>query len=365
MPGIYCFAPPHLGWLNAQLTKNCGLLPWLFHKNYGFDAVMVTDKGGDFPALNNYVKGLKVHVLKNAEFDTYFDYLDATADKIDVFVLHSPHVIYMPLVERYKELNPAGKVYLELDMNGTWLDGLPLDMPHLKHLLDMCDVIGASCRPIQKAVAEKWHVNVEFLPNGFYNFGNVPMATDFSQKENIILTVGRLGTAQKATEVLVAAFSEITDLLPDWRLELIGSVEPRFAAEYEEVMAEHPDIKSRIIFTGAINDKSELMRHYKRAKIFALTSTFEGAPNVLSEALIAGCYTITSAIDAAEDITANGNCGATFPVNDVDALAQVLYDVCRDEERLKRGSLYASFYGRKYYDYRKIAARLKYLLFGA
>ena len=32
---IYCFAPNY-GWDNQQLVKNCGALPLVFHKKYGF-----------------------------------------------------------------------------------------------------------------------------------------------------------------------------------------------------------------------------------------------------------------------------------------------------------------------------------------
>lgn len=56
--------------------------------------------------------------------------------------------------------------------------------------------------------------------------------------------------------------------------------------------------------------------------IFALTSDIEGGtPNVAAEAFFGGCYIITSAIDAAEDMTMGGHYGDIYPIGDIDALA--------------------------------------------
>ena len=41
--GVYTL-PPYAGWTNQQLTKNCGIVPYLLMKRYGFHAVMAGAK---------------------------------------------------------------------------------------------------------------------------------------------------------------------------------------------------------------------------------------------------------------------------------------------------------------------------------
>ena len=363
MPGIYCFAN-QFGWNNQQLTKNCGVLPYIFYKNFGFHAVMVTGHPGEFPALDTYVRGMRMDILPSPSDAAHIQYIEEHAADIDVFVMHSPFPMYLPLLKRYKELRPDGKIYLELDANSLWMDNMPCDVPSFRHMLGMCDVIGASCRRIQRYLMAKWHVDIDFLPNGFYNFAGMNLAVDFAAKENIILTVGRIGTRQKQNEVLLEAFAMVADKIPDWRVELVGNIDPTFHGYIEQYFVTHPELKNRVLFRGAIQDKAKLMNLYKKAKIFALTSELEGgAPNVAAEALYGGCYMITSGIDAADDMIDEGRCGDVFPLYDARALSAILTRVCNDPSRLAEGGQRALVYGHKYFDFEKIAARLHYLLY--
>ena len=120
-----------------------------------------------------------------------------------------------------------------------------------------------------------------------------------------------------------------------------------------------------MIFAGLIEDKSKLIDEYKRAKIFCLASNFEGGtPNVAAEALFSGDFTICSSIDAAGDMTDDGNCGKIFPIGDVDALAKIFREVCRNDKLLLSGGHRAFDYAREQFDMNKIVARLNYLLYG-
>ena len=83
MPGIYALAPG--GWNDQQITKNCGLLPWLFHKKYGWEAVMVGVRTAEtYPSLR-YVPGLRMDFLADDRVATADAYLDAHAADIDAW----------------------------------------------------------------------------------------------------------------------------------------------------------------------------------------------------------------------------------------------------------------------------------------
>ena len=167
-PGMYCFA--RAGWNNQQVTKNCGVLPFLFHQMYGWRAVMAGPRiEADYPGLA-YVPGLEMDFLADARTESALAYLEAHQMDIDVLVFHGVFPNYIPLAARYKELRPDGKIYLELDANAFYEDQLEWTKPEAMAFLQSCDVIGASCHAMQRHIGQKWPVVVEYLPNGFYDF---------------------------------------------------------------------------------------------------------------------------------------------------------------------------------------------------
>ena len=94
-PGMYCFA--RAGWNNQQVTKNCGVLPFLFHQMYGWRAVMAGPRiEADYPGLA-YVPGLEMDFLADARTESALAYLEAHQMDIDVLVFHGVFPNYIPL----------------------------------------------------------------------------------------------------------------------------------------------------------------------------------------------------------------------------------------------------------------------------
>lgn len=356
------------GWSNQQLLKDIGIIPYLLHKNYGFRAVMVGDGKFDpekYSYLEKYVRGLEMDFMPENTLQARLEYVNTHATEMDLLILYGARPEYMAVVDLYKKIRPDGKVYLASDMHSGWACNIPQTHPAYKKLFQSCDVVATSCRATQKFLAAKWRVPVELIRNGWYNFPQVSFANLFEQKENIILTVGRIGTDQKRNEDLLAAFAKVAAELPDWSLRLVGNIDNKFKPYMEKFFETHPELKERVTFTGHIDDKVELANEYKRAKIFCMTSTFEGGtPNVTAEALFAGDFMIFSAVDSADEATDDNKCGRVFPIGNVDALANIFREVCKDNELLLAGGKHAVEYARRQFDAEHIVARLHYLLYG-
>lgn len=141
---------------------------------------------------------------------------------------------------------------------------------------------------------------MKYLPNGFFN----DMADDSNiDKEKIILTVGRLGTYQKNTELLVDTFFELDkSLIYDWRLFLVGPVAPEFKKWLQNRILDSKFYKERIVLTDNIVDKSLLYKIYSKSRIFVLPSRFESWGLVILEAMYFENYPIlTNCCDAYDD----------------------------------------------------------------
>ena len=222
-------------------------------------------------------------------------------ENTDVLLLIGYYDFNLLMIEKYKSINPKGKVYLKLDLNIHWLRRIVLGQKNTD-LLNQCTLISVECKNLKKTLYENWPVKIKYIPNGYYNTG-ITKNIEFKEKENTIITVGRLGTYEKATEVLLEAFKLAAPNLTNWKLKLIGSIEPYFQSYIDNFIENNPQLKDQIIFTGRINDRKLIEEEYKKAKIFCLTSRCEGFPNVFGEAANKGCYIISSDIDPAWDIT--------------------------------------------------------------
>jgi len=360
---VYTLASQCGHWNNTQLLKECGLVPFMLHKNFGYKAVMVGENTGDYPYLE-HLPGLEMDFISNSNgdidvlIDNQINYVNQNFQKMDVLIMRGLYTATCRILQTYKRKRWDGKAYLYLDANTGWIDKIPWALPQIFHTLNACDVISTSCCKMANYLSKKWpYFIIEHIPNGFY--GKVWEGD--CQKEDIILTVGRIGTKQKANDVLLRAFAIVADKLPNWKLRLAGPVKNGFADSFFD---EFPHLKERVGFLGNITDKEKLYREYAKAKIFALTSIIEGgAPNVTAEALFHGCYTITSDIDAANDITDNENCGRIFPIGDFKALARIFLEVCSDKELLQNAPQKSVQFAKNHYDWDLIINRINYLLF--
>lgn len=111
---------------------------------------------------------------------------------------------------------------------------------------------------------------------------------EFVADENkLILAVGTK-FKQKGFDLLLEAFSSISDPYSEWRLAIVGIDKERDSKDYEALrhIAQNFDITDRVIFAGKVGNIDDW---YERADIFVLSSRYEGFPNVLIEAMASGC----------------------------------------------------------------------------
>ena len=173
-----------------------------------------------------------------------------------------------------------------------------------------------------------------YLPNGYDNeiIDKIKVKT-LEEKENIILTVGRLGTEAKNTELLLETLKEID--LKDWKVYLVGSIDKRFINYKENFFKENPHLVDKIIFTGEIKDREELYKYYNRTKVFVLPSRWESFGIVMVEAMAFGDYVITSNTCAAKDITNNNEVGKIIEIDSKKELKDEIIKTISGEIDLK------------------------------
>ncbi len=356
-------------WGNVELMKDKGLAGYMLAKETGAHAVMFFGAAGQAYPYADMLEGLELLCTDAApgEAEVYYEHLQAHYREMDVLVLHGMYQQTAEYLDAYRRLRPDGSVFCGLDMNSYWMGNINWDAPIVKRFAAQCNVVATSCRPLRDVLNRNPSVpfSCRWLPNGFYDSTGEKVVADADVKENVILTVGRIGTAQKNNEEMLLGFALASGRLPGWQLRLVGTVDESFKPFIKEFFEKFPDLEKRVVFTGPIAGKAALYGEYARAKIFALTSQMEGGtPNVYAEALVHGCMFVTSDIDAAEDITDCGALGEIYPLQDVNALAAALVRTAKrgTPEKLRGHIEKATAYARKYYDWTRNAAKLAHML---
>ncbi len=315
---------------NFHLVKDVGQLPYFMYKTEGYDAQLISYRNNkEYTFLNKEVKGLKLIFIPDIGRFFYFElgilsYLWSFSKSIDVlnlFHFKKDHLLYLLL---YKILNPKGKAYIKLDMDILFfkdynaflysnyriknylLKGITKWMFKLTYIFS---VETEEARTYLLKVYPELEQKLICIPNGVDNLylDEEIKLRSWEEKENIIITVGRIGTLQKNTELFLEALKEVE--LNNWKVYILGPVEDDFQNFINQYFLKHPQLKNRIMFTGNISDRKELFEWYNRAKIFCLTSRFEGFPITFPEALFFGNYIISTPVSSALQITNNNLVG--------------------------------------------------------
>lgn len=321
---------------NVHLMKDVGQIPYCLKENFGYHAYIATYENGEYPYLLNEVENLELQFVRKSRLGPIFDgirYLYKNRKNIDVLNLYHLNlssffwIVFFNIVRKKNAI-----VYLKLDANHLEIDKMRQKSikAWIKHItIRNADIVSAESNIIRDTLQQYCKSEILYIPNGYL------MASESSEppvkKENIILTVGRLGTYEKATEVLVDAFIQ-SNIAPEWQLALVGPMTDEFRVWLDNIYAEYPDLSKSILMPGSINDKKTLQGWYQKAKAFVLPSRYESFGIVLVEAMLNGCFVITSdTVLAARDLIQNDAMGRIVKVDSEQQLGQALHGIAQME----------------------------------
>lgn len=167
------------------------------------------------------------------------------------------------------------------------------------------------------------------IPNGIF-FPMTATPLEYGMREKIICATGRV-VPVKRYDVLIRAFGQIADQIPDYQVHIYGVGDEQ---ERLEGLANELKIGDRVRFWGLCDRISDVLC---RNRIFVLTSESEGMPNGLIEAMACGCACIASDCDfGPSELIREGENGVLFPVGDVDRLASALLEMATDRGKAER-----------------------------
>lgn len=322
-----CHATP---WKNFELAKDCGIVPYLLMKNHGCETFMVCGKGNDYPYLE-LMQGFSVVLLQDNTIESKVKYLHENGDSLNAVLFYGVTSDNIQMVETIKRVNPKCVLGCALDMNADFADSIPFYEQPFYDFFNSMDLMWQSDMKMTEFLNAKWYWDVICERNGYYNLqlgtSDVEYYT-FEKRENTFLYVGRINNEIKNVGMLVSAFANIAEAVPDWNLKIVGPVEESFYEYMDFFFGYYPELADRVEFTGNIEDRIELHNEYEKAKIFCSASRMEGGvPNAMVEAICTGCVIATTKISAYQDATGNNEYGRCVELDDEKGFSDMLLEL--------------------------------------
>ena len=331
------------GLRSVHLHKDVGQVPYQLYRNFGFDAAIATFRNEScYAYIDDDLSGLKLIFIR---FSLYW-FLLRNARGIDALMLFhiSSRTIYRAVL--YKMLNPNGCLYVKADLASdrivypTWGSKNPLTVLKRKLLygwfLEKADIVSFETLRSYEGAGEIPDDKKMLVPNGFDPDFPTDLGIrnkDFSEKENLILLVGRHGDPAKNSEFMLEVLSRLGDPR-GWRICFIGSLTEDFQRKKEQFLRNNPQFSGYVTFTGNIEDKRELFEYYNRSKILCLTSRSESWGMVCVEALCFGNTLVMTRVNSSDDLTGNGMAGMVIEQGNHAAFAEALRTLMNDDQIL-------------------------------
>lgn len=166
---------------------------------------------------------------------------------------------------------------------------------------------------------------IRMIPNWPPRAGAEPERVPLPPRGTLtLLNVARLHV-QKNQEVLLASFREVRKRCPDAVLWIAGT-----GPEEARLKSLAPE---GVMFLGHRTDVPALLR---AADLFVLSSSWEGMPLSVLEAMREGLPVISTDVAGMGDIITDGDSGLVVPRGDVVALAQAILHCWEDPQHARR-----------------------------
>ena len=146
-----------------------------------------------------------------------------------------------------------------------------------------------------------------------------------SKKEDLIVSVGRLAR-QKRQDILIEAFSLFHKSHPSYKLCIYGEGGSR---DFLRDLSKRMGVEDFVFLPGR---SDRVLDEICRARMFVMTSAFEGMSNALLEALCIGLPCISTKVNGATDLIRDGETGFLVNVGDIEAIAEKMSFIADNAE---------------------------------
>jgi Glycosyltransferase len=148
------------------------------------------------------------------------------------------------------------------------------------------------------------------------------------EKKDVIVSVGRL-YQQKNQKLLIDAFGSVARDFDRFSLIIYGEGPLRKELERQ---IQDDGLAEKVFLPGSIDF---VIDKIKEAKLFCLSSNYEGMSNALIEAICVGLPVISTKVSGVEELIVEGKNGIVVPVGDLSGFSTAIRDMLSNEKKME------------------------------
>lgn len=173
----------------------------------------------------------------------------------------------------------------------------------------------------------------------------------------VVGIIGRLAP-QKNHKMFLDAARIIFERLPQTKFLIVGGGALR---ETLESYSRKLGLASNVLFTGAREEREDIIEMYKIIDVFALSSSWEGSPYVLKEAMAAGKPIVATDVGGNSEIVTDGETGYIVPPENPEAFVEAILKILEDKELAKKMGLAGRRRMEQYFSVEKMVQQVEEL----
>ena len=195
------------------------------------------------------------------------------------------------------------------------------------------DRIVLVCNQVEEVFQERYprlRNRTAVIPNGIEIDELLSVRRCGATGEFVFGTIGRL-VPVKDHRTLLAAFAQVNKQFPSCRLEVLG---------YGELLEELKNLSTTLGIASAVTFHGwsrDIAGFLGGLDAFVLSSTSEGLPMTLLEAMAAGLPVVATTVGGIPEVVESANCGWLARPSDAASLADNMLRVMHAPDRLERG----------------------------
>lgn len=355
--------------------KDCGMFLYTLAKYFSWKSTYVYYKTRESDTIWNQEFSSYVNTICIGETSDYKKqielakiFLKEHIHEFDVIMFFNYGSTVWKLSKYCKQLKPDIIVYSKLDMGIGGFEHFCGNKPFMwlrnyaeklkSQYVDLFTVETKSYFDLLSKTSV-FRNRLGYLPNGVSTLDINVNEIDCISKENIVITVGRLGEYVKNNELLLDAIKLLPDdIVKKWKFMFIGPSTEAFIQTVKNFKERYPEKADSIIMTGNITDRTQLYTYCRRAKIICMTSRTESTCLATLEGMYFGAYPIiTNYSDFTKDTTNNNLCGCIVDNNDIQGLSNALLENMQNSI-LEYKCIESQKYARDMFEYKVLASRL-------
>ena len=196
---------------------------------------------------------------------------------------------------------------------------------HYSRLVKNSDVVVVLAEAYLKELA--YILKTNRIPNAIAIPNPIILHPCTKEKKKELLYVGRVNRSQKKIDLLLEVWETIYHKNPDWKLNIVGGGE-----DLEELRESCKEKRMENVYFHGFKDP---INYYEDASIFCMTSSFEGLPMTIIEAMSYGVVPILfDSFGAASDLITSGKNGILIPAFNIDCYVSKLQSLMDDSSNL-------------------------------